>query len=72
MTRTSRKRDRPRRLGATPIVVDVYQADALTRTVVDFGTELIVNQLTDLPDDPIGSPSTARPTHAPDARAPTT
>lgn len=52
MTRTKEKGETLSRLGATPVVADVYDADSLTRKVVDFGPEVIVNQLTDLPDDP--------------------
>jgi nucleoside-diphosphate-sugar epimerase len=51
MTRSQAKAQRLRELGAEPVVCDVFDADALTAAVVDFGAEAIVHQLTDLPDD---------------------
>jgi hypothetical protein len=39
-----------RELGAEPVVCDVYDADALDKEVKEFGTELVMHQLTDLPD----------------------
>jgi len=39
------------RLGAEPGVCDVYDADRLTEAMVEFGPELVMHQLTDLPDD---------------------
>jgi nucleoside-diphosphate-sugar epimerase len=39
-----------RGVGATPVVADVYDAPALTQAVVDFAPEVVVHQLTDLPD----------------------
>ena len=38
-------------LGAEPIVCDVYDATALREAVAAFAPELVVNELTDLPDD---------------------
>ena len=38
-------------LGAQPVVCDAYDADALTRHVVGFAPDLVMSQLTDLPDD---------------------
>ncbi len=37
--------------GAQPVVVDVYDAAALTAAVTGFAPELVMHQLTDLPDD---------------------
>src|SRR5690349_16584727 len=51
MTRSEAKARALRELGAEPVVCDVFDADALTSAVVDFGPEAIVHQLTDLPDD---------------------
>ena len=52
MTRSSAKVDALRRLGAEPVVCDVYDADALREAVVSFRPELVLHELTDLPDDP--------------------
>lgn len=51
MTRTPAKADTLRRLGAEPVVCDVYDADALRRAVVAFAPDLVLHELTDLPDD---------------------
>ncbi|WP_039797735.1 NAD-dependent epimerase/dehydratase family protein [Nocardia araoensis] len=51
MTRSAGKADPLRALGAEPVVCDVYDADALTAAVVGFGPDLVMHQLTDLPDD---------------------
>ncbi|WP_040795257.1 NAD-dependent epimerase/dehydratase family protein [Nocardia higoensis] len=37
--------------GAQPVVCDVYDRGALTAAVVDFHPDLVMHQLTDLPDD---------------------
>jgi uncharacterized protein YbjT (DUF2867 family) len=50
MTRSSGKTEMLRELGAEPVVCDVYDADALTEQVTAFGTEMLMHQLTDLPD----------------------
>lgn len=50
-TRTPAKAEGLRELGAEPVVVDVYDATALREALVGFGTELVMHQLTDLPDD---------------------
>jgi nucleoside-diphosphate-sugar epimerase len=50
MTRTAAKRPLLRELGARPVVCDVYDADALTAAVVDAAPDLVMHQLTDLPD----------------------
>jgi nucleoside-diphosphate-sugar epimerase len=38
-------------LGAEPILCDVFDRDALVRAVRDFAPDVILNELTDLPDD---------------------
>jgi len=38
-------------LGAQPVVCDVYDVDRLRSAAVAFGPELVMHQLTDLPDD---------------------
>lgn len=52
MTRSPDKAQRLRELGAQPVVCDVYDAPALTGAVDAFGPDLVMHQLTDLPDDP--------------------
>ena len=51
MTRTPAKADTLRGLGADPVVCDVYDADGLLHEVVSFAPELVLHELTDLPDD---------------------
>lgn len=51
MTRSSEKVQTLRELGAEPIVCDVYDADRLVETVMGFKPDLVMHQLTDLPDD---------------------
>ncbi|MCU1415455.1 MAG: putative NAD-dependent epimerase/dehydratase [Microbacteriaceae bacterium] len=51
MTRTANKADQLSQLGAQPIVVDVFDRDALIQAVREFAPDLILNELTDLPDD---------------------
>jgi nucleoside-diphosphate-sugar epimerase len=50
MTRSPGKTDMLRELGAEPVICDVYDFDALSEQVTRFGTELVMHQLTDLPD----------------------
>jgi len=50
LTRSPEKAGRLRDLGAQPVVCDVYDADALTVAVAEFGPDVVVHQLTDLPD----------------------
>ncbi|HVY95884.1 MAG TPA: NAD(P)H-binding protein [Solirubrobacterales bacterium] len=57
MTRSAGKAEALRELGAEPIVVDVYDAAALREAVVGFGPDLVMHQLTDLPDDPAQIPA---------------
>jgi nucleoside-diphosphate-sugar epimerase len=63
-TRSERKGELVRRLGAEPVVVDVYDAGALRDAVCDFAPDLVMHQLTDLPDDaakiPAGREANAR------------
>jgi nucleoside-diphosphate-sugar epimerase len=51
MTRTPAKVDALRGLGAEPVVCDVFDASALQRAVLAFAPEMVIDQLTDLPDD---------------------
>jgi len=51
MTRSPGKVERLRALGAEPVVCDVYDAAALREAVTAFRPELVMHQLTDLPDD---------------------
>jgi uncharacterized protein YbjT (DUF2867 family) len=51
MTRSPGKVEQLRALGADPVVCDVFDGDALTEAVSAFGPEMVMHQLTDLPDD---------------------
>jgi nucleoside-diphosphate-sugar epimerase len=51
MTRTPEKTELVRDLGAEPVLCDVYDAARLTEAVTAFAPELVMHQLTDLPDD---------------------
>ncbi|HEY4097009.1 MAG TPA: NAD-dependent epimerase/dehydratase family protein [Baekduia sp.] len=51
MTRSESKTELLSALGAEPIVVDVFDRDALIQAVRDFQPDVVLNQLTDLPDD---------------------
>jgi len=53
-TRSERKTELLRSLGATPAVVDVFDAAALRRMVVAHEPEVVIHQLTNLPDDLLG------------------
>lgn len=50
MTRSPAKAELVRELGAEPVICDVFETEALTRAVRGFGAELVMHQLTDLPD----------------------
>jgi UDP-glucose 4-epimerase len=50
MTRTPAKKDGLRTPGVTPVVCDVFDQGALVRAVRDFEPDLVVHQVTDLPD----------------------
>jgi nucleoside-diphosphate-sugar epimerase len=52
MTRSPEKRELLRHLGAEPVVCDAFDATALREAVVAFRPEVVVNELTDLPDEP--------------------
>ena len=51
MTRSPGKTELLGRLGAEPILCDVFDRDALIQAVRDFEPDVLLNQLTDLPDD---------------------
>lgn len=51
LTRSPGKADTLRAVGARPLVLDVYDAAALTEASVAFAPDLVMHQLTDLPDD---------------------
>ncbi|WP_182263137.1 SDR family oxidoreductase [Rhodococcus sp. UFZ-B548] len=51
MTRSASKAEKLASLGAQPVVVDVFDRDALIAAVSEFGPDIILNELTDLPDD---------------------
>jgi uncharacterized protein YbjT (DUF2867 family) len=50
MTRSPEKSGRLRSLGAEPVVCDVFDADELSSAVGAFAPEMLIHQLTDLPD----------------------
>jgi uncharacterized protein YbjT (DUF2867 family) len=50
LTRSAGNADALAAAGATPVVADVYDAAALSATVVAYRPELVMHQLTDLPD----------------------
>lgn len=51
MTRTPEKVELLRELGAEPVVCDVFDVDALNAAVGGARAELVMHQLTDLPDE---------------------
>jgi hypothetical protein len=51
MTRTKSKIDGLRVAGVTPVLCDVFDQRSLTAAVKDFEPEVIVHQVTDLPDE---------------------
>jgi uncharacterized protein YbjT (DUF2867 family) len=51
MTRSAGKADLVTSLGAQPVIVDVFDRDGLIAAVVEFAPDIILNELTDLPDD---------------------
>jgi nucleoside-diphosphate-sugar epimerase len=59
MTRTPAKAQDLKQLGATPAVVDVFDAEALKKAVASHRPEIVIHQLTDLPDvaDPAKMPA---------------
>jgi nucleoside-diphosphate-sugar epimerase len=50
-TRSELRAEIVRRCGAEPVVIDVYDAAALREAVVAFAPDVVMHQLTDLPDD---------------------
>ncbi|MFC9437924.1 NAD-dependent epimerase/dehydratase family protein [Nocardia sp. NPDC057030] len=60
MTRSATKADRVRDAGALPVICDVYDLDALTAAVADFRPDMVMHQLTDLPDDVARLPEAAK------------
>lgn len=50
MTRTSGKIDGLRSAGVTPILCDLFDEESLISAVKDFGPDVVVHQVTDLPD----------------------
>lgn len=57
MTRSPGKVEMLRELRAEPVIVDVYDREALTEVVVAFEPDLVMHQLTDLPPDPAEIPA---------------
>jgi hypothetical protein len=51
MTRTPSKAALVRELGAEPVVCDVFDLDAVNAAVVAYRPDVLLHQLTDLPDD---------------------
>ena len=51
MTRSPSKKELLSRLGAEPIVCNVFDREALIQAVRDFKPDVVLNELTDLPDD---------------------
>jgi nucleoside-diphosphate-sugar epimerase len=51
-TRSTDRADALQILGAEPVIVDVFDADALTRAVAAAAPQVVIHQLTDLPAPP--------------------
>ena len=51
MTRTPEKVNELRAAGATPVLCDLFDQKSLTTAVKDFRPDVIVNQVTNLPDE---------------------
>jgi nucleoside-diphosphate-sugar epimerase len=51
MTRSPQKADLLQGLGAEPVVCDVYDRTALDDAVLGFRPDVVIDELTDLPDD---------------------
>ena len=62
-TRSERKAAELKTAGVTPIVVDVFDAPALSRAMTAVRPEVVINQLTDLPAnlEPSGEDRRSRP-----------
>jgi NAD(P)H-binding len=52
MTRSAARVAQLERLGAEAVVCDAYEAEGLRAAVAAFEPDLVMSQLTDLPDDP--------------------
>jgi uncharacterized protein YbjT (DUF2867 family) len=63
LTRRPAKVERLAALGAAPVVADAFDREALVRVVRAFSPDLVMHQLTDLPDDE-AELSPRRPAHA--------
>ena len=50
-TRSKANADALRSLGADPVVVDVFDASALSRAVASAHPDVVIHQLTDLPKE---------------------
>jgi nucleoside-diphosphate-sugar epimerase len=61
-TRSAEKAEQLRALGVEPVIVDMFDADAVMRAVVRARPEVVIHQLTDLP-------KVFDPAHAAEARA---
>ncbi len=59
MTRSDRKSARLREIRVDPIVCDVFDAPALAEAVTAFAPDVVIHQLTDLPQDPARIPARA-------------
>src|SRR3954469_673084 len=59
MTRPRGKKSMLRELGAEPVVCDVFDGRSLTNAVVGFRPDVVIHELTDLPDDPEQIPEKA-------------
>lgn len=57
LTRSAGKAAMLRDFGAEPVVCDVYDAPALEQAVREYAPDLVIHQLTDLPDDPEDLPA---------------
>jgi nucleoside-diphosphate-sugar epimerase len=51
LTRSPSKTELLSRVGAEPILCDVFDREALIQAVGDFKPDVVLNQMTDLPDD---------------------
>lgn len=51
MTRTSEKIDGLRSAGVTPVLCDIFDERSLVAAVKDFGPDIVMHQVTDLPDE---------------------
>ena len=51
MTRSAERASAVSDMGAVPVICDVFDAEALRAAVVAFAPDVVMHQLTDLPDD---------------------